>query len=199
MKGIPVELKPAAHRQTRYEASPLLDPPEVLPVPQLTADMDQARSDLSVHGLCLFEGALNEDELEDLRTALGQQAEAASGKRMSWMETAARLALPIGALGVPILRVGAGVYDRRAQERRDARDAQWVANTIQQNYDAAEAEWRRREERAARRMVPNDLYRFANDRERVLHGRTLRAASAQGRDARQLRAHPHLRLPNNEF
>ena len=129
----------------------------------------------------------------------GQQAEAASGKRMSWMETAARLALPIGALGVPILRVGAGVHDRRAQERRDARDAQWVANTIQQNYDAAEAEWRRREERAARGMVPNDFYRFANDRERVLHGRTLRAASAQGRDARQLRAHPHLRLPNNEF
>ena len=129
----------------------------------------------------------------------GQQAEAASGKRMSWMDTAARLALPIGALGVPILRVGAGVYDRRAQERRDARDAQWVANTIQQNYAAAEAEWRRREERAARGMVPNDFYRFANDRERVLHGRTLRAASAQGRDARQLRAHPHLRLPNNEF
>jgi hypothetical protein len=129
----------------------------------------------------------------------GQQAEAASGKRMSWMDTAARLALPIGALGVPILRVGAGVYNRRAQERRDARDAQWVANTIQQNYDAAEAEWRRREERAARGMVPNDFYRFANDRERVLHGRTLRAASAQGRDARQLRAHPHLRLPNNEF
>ena len=129
----------------------------------------------------------------------GQQAEAASGKRMSWMDTAARLALPIGALGVPILRVGAGVYDRRAQERRDARDAQWVANTIQQNYDAAEAEWRRREERAARGMVPNDFYRFANDRERVLHGRTLRGAYAQGRDARQLRAHPHLRLPNNEF
>ena len=71
-----------------------------------------------------------------------QQAEAASGKRMSWMDTAARLALPIGALGVPILRVGAGVYNRRAQEWRDARDAQWVANTIEQNYDAAEAEWR---------------------------------------------------------
>ena len=50
----------------------------------------------------------------------GQQAEAASGKRMSWMDTAARLALPIGALGV----IGAGVAQERAQGRRDARDAQ---------------------------------------------------------------------------
>ena len=136
----------------------------------------------------------------------GQQAEAASGKRMSWMETAARLALPIGALGVPILRVGAGVYDRRAQERRDARDAQVFDNRLERNYahlDArALAEQRaqqRRERIAARRVVNPDFYRFANDEERVLHGRTLRAATPQGRDGRALRSFPYLRLPNNEF
>ena len=76
MEGIPVDLKPAAHRQTRYEASPQLDPPEVLPVPELTTSLDQARSDLSVYGLCLFDGALSSNELDDLRAALGQQAEA---------------------------------------------------------------------------------------------------------------------------
>ena len=76
MKGMPVDLKPAAHRQTRYEASPQLNPPAVLPLPSLTRDLDQARSDLSVYGLCLFDGALSEQEVADLRSALGQQAEA---------------------------------------------------------------------------------------------------------------------------
>ena len=137
---------------------------------------------------------------------LGQQAEAVSGKRMSWMDTAARLALPIGALGVPILRVGTEVYNRRAQGRRDARDAQDFHNRLERNYAHLDARalaqqraQQRREEAAARQVVNPDFYRFANDEERVLHGRTLRAATAQGRDGRALRSFPHLRLPNYEF
>ena len=126
---------------------------------------------------------------------LGQQAEAVSGKRMSWMDTAARLALPIGALGV----IGGGIAHERAQGRRDARDAQWFHNRLERNYAPLDTRAQRREEAAARQVVNPDFYRFANDEERVLHGRTLRAATAQGRDGRALRSFPHLRLPNNEF
>ena len=144
---------------------------------------------------------------------LGQQAEAVSGKRMSWMDTAARLALPIAGLGVPILGVGTELYNRREQERRDARDAQWFHDRLERNYLIPDARARaqirrdraqlgaqqRREEAAARQVVSPDFYRFANDDQRVLHGRTLRMATPQGRDGRQLRSFPHLRLPNNEF
>ena len=69
-------LKPAAHRQTRYEASPRLDPPEVLPLPKPTQDIEQAKSDLSVYGLCFLENALNADQLHTLRDALNRQAQA---------------------------------------------------------------------------------------------------------------------------
>ena len=48
--------------------------------------------------------------------AYGQRAEAVSGKRMSWMDTAARLA-PLGAaFGIGAL----GYAENRAQARRDA-------------------------------------------------------------------------------
>ena len=76
MEGLRVDLKPAAHRQTRYEPSPVLDPPEVLSVPELTTDLEQARQDLSTRGLCLVEGALVQEEVDALRAALNRQAEA---------------------------------------------------------------------------------------------------------------------------
>ena len=141
----------------------------------------------------------------------GQQSEAVSGgKRMSWMDTAARLALPIGALGV----IGGGVYaENRAEARRDARDAQDFHDRLERNYLIPDARARaqirrdraqlgaqqRREEAAARQVVSPDFYRFANDDQRVLHGRTLRMATPQGRDGRALRAYPYVQLPNNEF
>lgn len=75
-QGLSVNLKPAAHRQTRYQAAPRLDPPEVLPVPKPTRDLEQAKSDLSIYGLCLLEDALTNEQLEALRTALVRQAAA---------------------------------------------------------------------------------------------------------------------------
>ena len=140
--------------------------------------------------------------------AYGQQAEAISseGKPMRWMDTAARLA-PLVGLGV------LGYAEHRAQGRRDARDAQDFHDRLERNYLIPDARARaqirrdraqlgaqqRREEAAARQVVSPDFYRFANDDQRVLHGRTLRMATPQGRDGRQLRSFPHLRLPNNEF
>lgn len=76
ISGNKVDIKPAAHRQTRYEASPKLDPPEVLPMPLPTRDLQQAKSDLSVYGLCLLESTLAEVDLENLRTSLAAQASA---------------------------------------------------------------------------------------------------------------------------
>ncbi|MDG2277649.1 MAG: hypothetical protein P8L31_06775, partial [Pseudomonadales bacterium] len=76
ISGNKVDIKPAAHRQTRYEASPKLDPPEVLPMPLPTRDLQQAKSDLSVYGLCLLESTLAEEDLENLRTSLAAQASA---------------------------------------------------------------------------------------------------------------------------
>ncbi len=73
------QLKPASHRQTRYRAAPLLDPPEVLPIPALTADLQQAMDDLSTYGLCLFEGALKPGEIDHLRDCVGEQATAERG------------------------------------------------------------------------------------------------------------------------
>ena len=56
-----VDLEPA-FRRTDYVAAPLLDPPEVLPLPALTEDMEQAKKDLSEYGLCFLANALNPDE-----------------------------------------------------------------------------------------------------------------------------------------
>lgn len=70
------QLKPAAHRQTQYRAAALLDPPQVLPLPQLTNDLEQAREDLSTHGLCLYEPGLQADEILAVREALTTQAHA---------------------------------------------------------------------------------------------------------------------------
>ena len=73
------QLKPAGHRQTRYRAAPILDPPEVLPVPELTNDLQRAQDDLSSHGLCLVAGVLQQDEIEHLRQCVGRQAAAERG------------------------------------------------------------------------------------------------------------------------
>ena len=73
---MPATLKPAAHRQTGYQASSVLDPPEVLPIPDVTSDLEQAKKDLSEYGLCLLGGVLTAEEVEALRKALMQQAEA---------------------------------------------------------------------------------------------------------------------------
>ena len=71
-----VQLKPAAHRQTQYVAATRLDPPEVLDIPEMTGDLEQAREDLSTHGLCLLAGALSPDEVADYRSRLTAQAAA---------------------------------------------------------------------------------------------------------------------------
>ncbi len=70
------ELRPAAHRQTRYRASAPLDPPRVLDLPGVTHDIDQAKDDLSVFGLCFLGDALAGDEVATLRAALDAQAQA---------------------------------------------------------------------------------------------------------------------------
>ena len=71
-----VDLKPAAHRQTGYQAAPRLEPPEILPLPPLTRDLRQAKHDLSVYGLCLIQDALDHGTLAALRSALETQAAA---------------------------------------------------------------------------------------------------------------------------
>lgn len=68
--------QPAAHRQTRYTAEPLLDPPQALPLPALTSDIAQAQSDISEYGMCLLTGVLSSAEIEVLRAKLERQAAA---------------------------------------------------------------------------------------------------------------------------
>lgn len=72
----PITPKPAAHRQTRYVAAPVLDPPEALPLPPLTASMEQALDDLSTFGLCFLQDVLTGEEVAALRDRLEQQAAA---------------------------------------------------------------------------------------------------------------------------
>ncbi len=71
-----VTLKPAAHRQTHYRPSPLIDPPEALEVPAPTDDLQQAQDDLSAYGLCLYEGALCAGQIAFYREKVTQQAAA---------------------------------------------------------------------------------------------------------------------------
>ena len=70
------QLKPAAHRQTRYRPAPRLDPPEVLSIPDVTGDRARAVEDLSVYGMCLLEGVLDPSEIERLGSSIGRQAQA---------------------------------------------------------------------------------------------------------------------------
>ncbi len=41
----------AAHRQTGYEPSPILDPPVALPLPDYTADIEQAKRDIGIRAV----------------------------------------------------------------------------------------------------------------------------------------------------
>ena len=66
----------AAHRQTGYEPSPVIDPPVALPLPEYTSDIDQAKRDLSEYGLCRLTNVLTEAEVDALRAKLGRQAAA---------------------------------------------------------------------------------------------------------------------------
>ena len=84
-----VDLEPA-FRRTDYVAAPLIDPPEVLPLPALTEDIEQAKKDLSEYGLCFLANALNPDELSRVQDALDAQAAA---------ERALGKFAPAGALG----------------------------------------------------------------------------------------------------
>ena len=69
-------MKPAAHRQTRYQPAPPLDPLVVLPIPPLTEDLAQAKNDIIESGMCFLRGALAPAEVEMLRDKLDRQAEA---------------------------------------------------------------------------------------------------------------------------
>ena len=64
---------------------------------------------------------------------LGQQAEAVSGKRMSWMDTAARLAPLAGGMAA----VGGVAAGRILDNRQAAQQAGWLQNQLAQNQDAA--------------------------------------------------------------
>ena len=72
----PEKLKPAKHRQTRYQGAALLDPPEVLNIPSATTLPEKAREDLAIYGLCLLKDALTEKEINNLSQGLDRQAQA---------------------------------------------------------------------------------------------------------------------------
>ena len=71
-----VNLKPAAHRQTKYVPSQPFNNPTVLPLPEITSAIEQAKRDLSEYGMCLLENALNPELLERLRKKFDRQAKA---------------------------------------------------------------------------------------------------------------------------
>jgi len=67
---------PAAHRQTRYIAAPMLENPEPLAMPAITRDLQQAQDDLTEYGMCLVADALSPSQLASLRHKLDAQAQA---------------------------------------------------------------------------------------------------------------------------
>ena len=68
--------KDASHRQTRYVAAPPLEYPQVLPLPEATDDVEQAKTNLSEYGLCFLTGVLSESEVAMIGDKLERQAEA---------------------------------------------------------------------------------------------------------------------------
>ena len=66
----------AAHRQTRYQAAPPFAGPDVLPLPAITTDLEQAKADLTEYGMCLVGNVLSPEHLQRLRQALTDQAAA---------------------------------------------------------------------------------------------------------------------------
>ncbi len=73
---MPLRPVAAAHRQTGYVPSPVLDPPKALGLPPLTRDFDTAKRHLSEYGMCFMPDVLDRSEIERLRTALDDQAAA---------------------------------------------------------------------------------------------------------------------------
>ena len=73
---MPLRPEPAEHRQTGYVPSPILDPPDALPLPPLTRDFDVAKQHLSEYGMCFVPEVLSDGEIERLRNALDEQAAA---------------------------------------------------------------------------------------------------------------------------
>ena len=73
---MPLRPEPVEHRQTGYVPSPILDPPDALPLPPLTRDFDVAKQHLSEYGMCFVPDVLTAAEIERLRTALDEQAAA---------------------------------------------------------------------------------------------------------------------------
>ena len=73
---MPLRPEPAEHRQTGYVPSPILDPPDALPLPPLTRDFDVAKQHLSEYGMCFVPDVLSDEEVERLRNALDEQAAA---------------------------------------------------------------------------------------------------------------------------
>lgn len=68
--------RPAAHRQTRYTPAAVIDPPQALPLPALTSDIEQAKRDITDYGMCLLTGVLAPAQLDALRAGLDGQAAA---------------------------------------------------------------------------------------------------------------------------
>ena len=73
---MPLRPEPAEHRQTGYDAAPLLDPPDVLPVPPPARDISEAKEHLADYGLCILPEVLTGEERDVLAAALDRQAEA---------------------------------------------------------------------------------------------------------------------------
>ena len=73
---MPLRPEPVEHRQTGYVPSPILDPPDALPLPPLTRDFEVAKQHLSEYGMCFVPDVLSAGEVERLRTALDEQAAA---------------------------------------------------------------------------------------------------------------------------
>jgi ectoine hydroxylase-related dioxygenase (phytanoyl-CoA dioxygenase family) len=69
-------VKGPAHRQTGYVCAAPLAGPEVLPLPSITTDLDQARSDLTELGMCFVADVLDPAEVALLRDKLSEQAQA---------------------------------------------------------------------------------------------------------------------------
>ena len=68
--------KDASHRQTRYVAAPPLEYPNVLPLPEATNDIEQAKSNLSEYGLCFLTDVLSKSEVAEIGDKLERQAQA---------------------------------------------------------------------------------------------------------------------------
>ena len=66
----------ASHRQTKYSAALPLEYPKVLPLPDATNDIEQAKSNLSEYGLCFLTNVLSQLEVSEIGAKLERQAKA---------------------------------------------------------------------------------------------------------------------------